>query len=234
MDCGNSHDRRLEVAVRNPIRGERDAFALAFGAAALIFAAIVAGAVLDPIVGVAVLVVGAVAAIVWEFSSSDPDRRRPLREAAVEGRRTPQPARHRVLVIANRTLQGSQLAEIMRDHDGAEFRVVAPIVVSRVHYLASDVDRELAEARERLAAALDWAREQGLEASGTVGDPFVALGAIEDELRVFAADEVVISTYAPGRSNWLETGIVARLREELEIPVTHVTVDREPAGSSTR
>lgn len=221
--------------MRNPIRGERDAFALVFGAAALIFASIVAGAVLDPVVGIAVLVAGGVAAVVWEFSSSDPDRRRPLREAAAEGRLSaPQPARHRVLVIANRTLQGSELGEIMREHRDAEFRVVAPIVVSRVHYFASDVDRELAEARERLAAALGWAREQGFDASGTVGDPFVALGAIEDELRTFAADEVVISTYAPGKSNWLETGIVARLREELEIPVTHVTVDREPVASASR
>lgn len=218
--------------MRNPIRGERDALVLAFGAAALIAVSLVAGAILDPIAGIAVLVAGAVAAVVWEFSSSDPDRRRPLRDAAAAGRRgAPQTARHRVLVIANRTLQGSELGEIMRDHRDAEFRVVAPIVVSRVHYLASDVDRELAEARERLAAALAWAAEEGLDASGTVGDPFVALGAIEDELRVFAADEVVISTYAPGRSNWLETGIVARLREELEIPVTHVTVDREPAAS---
>ncbi len=218
--------------MRNPIRGERDALVLAFGAAALIAVSLVAGAILDPIAGIAVLVAGAVAAVVWEFSSSDPDRRRPLRDAAAAGRRSaPQTARHRVLVIANRTLQGSELGEIMRDHGDAEFRVVAPIVVSRVHYLASDVDRELAEARERLAAALAWAEEQGFEASGTVGDPFVALGAIEDELRVFAADEVVISTYAPGKSNWLETGIVARLREELEIPVTHVTVDREPAAS---
>jgi hypothetical protein len=220
--------------VRNPIRGERDAFALAFGAAALIFAAIVAGAVLDPVVGIAVFVAGGVGAIFWEFSSSDPDRRRPLREAAAAGRsNAATPARHRVLVIANRTLQGSELATIMRDHGDAEFRVVAPIVVSRVHYLASDVDRELAEARERLAAALAWAEQAGLDASGTVGDPFVALGAIEDELRVFAADEVVISTYAPGKSNWLETGIVARLRDELEIPVTHVTVDREPAASAS-
>jgi hypothetical protein len=55
----------------------------------------------------------------------------------------------------------------------------------------------------------------------------VALGATEDELRVFAADEVVISTYPRGKSNWLETGVVERLREELDIPVTHVVADRD-------
>lgn len=223
--------------MRNPIRGERDAFALAFGAAALIMGSLAAGAVLNPVAGVVVLVGAGAGALVWWLARSDPDRRRPLREAAAAGRRSaPALARHRVLVIANRTLQGSELEAILRGYGaaGAELRIVAPIVVSRVHYLASDVDRELEEARERLAAALAWARKEGLEATGKVGDPFVALGAIEDELRSFAADEVVISTYPPGQSNWLETGVVARLREELEIPVTHVTVDGEPVTAAAR
>jgi GABA permease len=105
--------------------------------------------------------------------------------------------------------------------------VVAPILASRVHYIASDVDAELAEARRRLDTALDWARAEGLRATGKVGDPNAALGAIEDELRLFGADEVIISTHPPGRSNWLETGIVERLRDELDVPVTHVVVDLE-------
>jgi hypothetical protein len=64
-----------------------------------------------------------------------------------------------------------------------------------------------------------------------VGDPSTALGAIEDELRLFGADEVIISTHPPGKSNWLETGIVERLRDELDIPVTHLVVDLDRAGS---
>ncbi len=39
------------------------------------------------------------------------------------------------------------------------------------------------------------------------------------------ADEVLISTHPPKQSNWLETGIVNRLREELDIPVTHLVVE---------
>jgi hypothetical protein len=41
---------------------------------------------------------------------------------------------------------------------------------------------------------------------------------------------VIISTYAPGKSNWLETGIVERLRDELDIPVTHVVVQPDRAS----
>jgi hypothetical protein len=100
----------------------------------------------------------------------------------------------------------------------------------RTHYLASDVDKELDEARERLATALAWARAEGVTATGKVGDANAALGAIEDELRLFGADEVIISTYPPGTSNWLETGIVERLRDELDIPVTHIVVQPDRAS----
>ena len=76
-------------------------------------------------------------------------------------------------------------------------------------------------------------RPEGVTATGKVGDANAALGAIEDELRLFGVDEVIISTYPPGTSNWLETGIVQRLRDELDIPVTHVVVQPEP-GSGLR
>lgn len=216
--------------MRNPIRSETDAFHLALGGAGLTGASLALGAVLDPIAGASLFAGGLIGASVWEIVTKDPDRRRPLREAAAEGRRVAASTRRDVLVVANRTLPGEDLAKTLRRRAerGAELRVVAPILVSRVRYIASDVDQELQEAQERLAATLEWAHAAGFEASGKVGDPNVALGAIEDELRTFAADEVVISTYPPGESNWLETGIVERLREELDIPVTHLIADRDP------
>ncbi len=217
--------------MRNPIRNEADAFYLAVGGAGLTGVSLALGALVNPPAGGALFAGGLIGAFVWELSTTDPHRRRPLREAAAEGRQAARSPRDRVLVVANRTLQGEDLEAILRSRAerGAELRVVVPILVSRVRYIASDVDSELQEAGERLAAALAWARDAGFEASGKVGDPNVALGAIEDELRLFAADEVVISTLPPGESNWLETGIVKRLREELDIPVTHVIVDLDRA-----
>ena len=218
--------------MRNPIRSETDAFYLALGGAALTGASVAVGAALNPPAGVTLFVGGVVGAVLWDVASKDPAKPRPVEAAAAQGRRHPS-APGGVLVVANRTLQGGPLEEELRRRaaDGAKLRVVAPILVSRARYIASDVDSELAEARERLAALLAWARSEGIEATGKVGDPNVALGAIEDELRTFVAEEVVISTYPPGQSNWLETGVVERLREELEIPVTHVVVDpdRDPA-----
>jgi hypothetical protein len=212
--------------MRIPVRSETDALYVTCGVGALIAASVIAGAVLDPLVGVALFVGGVAGAMFWELGTEDPDRAQPLREAWSEG---PSGERRRVLVVANRTLAGEELRETLRRAaaDGAELHVVAPILPSRIHYIASDIDTELEEARERLAAALAWAREEGLQADGKVGDPFTAFGAVEDELRAFGADEVIVSTLPPGRSNWLEAGILQRLRDELEVPITHVVVDQE-------
>jgi hypothetical protein len=41
-------------------------------------------------------------------------------------------------------------------------------------------------------------------------------------LRLSGADEVIISTHPPGQSNWVETGMLERLREDLDVPLTHI------------
>ena len=213
--------------MRDPVRNEADAFHIAMGCAALVAASVAVGALIDPLVGVALLVGAVIGAVVWEVATKDPNRRRPLREAASEA-----PTRttaRRVLVVANRTLTGAELrAELhRRAASGSEFHIVAPILCSRIHYIASDVDHELEEARGRLYTALAVAQAEGLAVTGKTGDPNAAFGAIEDELRRYGADELIISTYPRGESNWLETGIVDRLRDELDIPVTHVVVKPE-------
>jgi hypothetical protein len=219
------------LVVRNPVRSETDAFNIAVGSAVVLGAAAALGALIAPLVGVALCVGAAAGALVWEIGTTDPDRRRPLREAADAGRRNASGERACVLVVANRTLPSDTLrAEIARRaRADADVHVVVPIFASRIHYIASDVDVELREARGRLDDTLAWARNEGLRLTGRVGDPSIALGAIEDELRASGADEVIISTLPPDRSNWLETGIVERLREDLDIPVTHKVVDLEAA-----
>ena len=67
-------------------------------------------------------------------------------------------------------------------------------------------------------------RAAGIEARGEIGDGD-PLQAIEDALRTFAPDELVISTHPEGRSNWLERGVVTGARDRFALPVTHVVVD---------
>lgn len=215
--------------MRNPIRSETDAFRIAVGAAVLMGASVALAVLVTAIAGAALFAVTVAGAVAWEFATEDPDHQRPLREAALAGRRlagrgTTGSDRPRILVVANRTLADEELRAETRRRvaAGSQLRIVAPILVSRARYIASDVDRELAQAHSRLEQALAWAAAEGIALTGTVGDPNAALRAIEDELRVYAADEVIICTLASGKSNWLETGIVERLRDELEIPVTHI------------
>ena len=56
---------------------------------------------------------------------------------------------------------------------------------------------------------------------------------MEDALRTFGADEIIISTHPPGRSNWLERGVVEKARERFPVPITHVVVDLEREGELT-
>jgi GABA permease len=219
--------------MRMPIKSEADAFRVAFGAAALIGLSVAAGAVIAPLVGVALLVGGILGALYLDYALEDRDRPAPLadaeraaRTARTESAGTAAAARKRILVVANQTLGGVELKEeiLRRGEPRPELRIVAPVLASRSHYLTSDIDRELGEARERLDSTLQWAHEQGFEAVGMVGadSPLIA---IEDALRRYGADELIISTHIPERSHWLESGVVERARAQLDIPVTHVVVD---------
>ena len=75
-------------------------------------------------------------------------------------------------------------------------------------------------------------RAAGIDARGEIGDGD-PLQAIEDALRTFAPDELVISTHPAGRSHWLERDVVGGARERFALPVRHVVVDLERATVPT-
>jgi len=210
--------------MRTPIRSETDAFRIAYGTALLIGVCVLLGIATKPAVGAIVFTLGALGALAWDLRAPDSERRRPLREAAESSERRSEDT-WRVLVVANETLQGEELrhAIMHRAKLKPQLIVVAPILPSRTHYVTTDIDKEMQEAQKRLDATLQWASENGFSAWGEVGN-HSPLQAIEDGLRRFGADEVIVSTHPPGKSNWLESGLVERVREELDLPVTHVVV----------
>lgn len=139
---------------------------------------------------------------------------------------------HRVLVVANETVGGRallrELQSRVQGEEQSELLVVCPpLAGSAAEHWSSDIDGYIPEARERLEASLAAMRAEGLEVSGRLGDHHDPNQAIEDALKEFPADEVVISTHPPRRSRWLESGVVAKARAELPQPVTHVVVDLE-------
>ena len=103
--------------------------------------------------------------------------------------------------------------------------VVCPALNSPLRHWASDEDDARQKAQERLDASLAAMQGAGIEASGEIGDGD-PIQAIEDALRTFRPDELIISTHPLGQSHWLERGVVEKARERFALPVTHVVVDR--------
>jgi GABA permease len=116
--------------------------------------------------------------------------------------------------------------------EGGEVLVVAPALNSRLRHLFADVDKAREAAEGRLHESLKHLDEAGIKARGAVGDtdPVRAMG---DALFEFDADEIIISTHPPGRSNWMEKGVVERAREETDVPITHVVVDLEAGAAAS-
>ena len=108
--------------------------------------------------------------------------------------------------------------------------MVPALTSSRLEHLAHDVDGAIAEAGVRLGGSLEAMHEAGLSARGEVGDHHDPNVAIEDALRTFPADEVIVSTHPPDRSKWLERGVVDRAKREIPLPVSHVVVDLAADG----
>ena len=137
--------------------------------------------------------------------------------------------RHRLLVVANETVGGAALLEeIGRRCQGrdCEILVITPaLAASRADHWASDIDEAIVLARQRMElSVIEIEQRLGRSARGEIGDsdPNLAIG---DALRVFAADEIVISTHPPQSSRWLERGVVDRARDEIDLPISHVVVD---------
>ena len=136
---------------------------------------------------------------------------------------------HKVLVIANETVGGDELLALLgtRSIDVDEqVLLVCPALNSRVRTWTSDEDPARAGAQERLDASLTRLADAGVSARGEIGDGD-PLQALEDALREFPADEIVVSTHPPGRSHWLEQGVVEQARQRYDVPITHVVVDLE-------
>lgn len=212
--------------MRVPLRSEPEAYTAVWIAVAVIVVAVLLGWLITPLVGVAVIVVALIVGVVAYLRAEDPDRVPRLRTAAAEAHpHAPPPGSRRVLVIANEALSGGGLREriLAGGEPTVEVDILAPVLSSPVHLNMSDIDDERERARARLQRSLAWAREQGLSARGEVGDPSAA-SAIEDQLRDFGADEVIVVTHPREQETWQERDELTRLRSELDVPITHVVV----------
>jgi hypothetical protein len=179
---------------------------------AVICASIVASMALAGLVGAGLgMAVGAVAAtaLVVFASRARPDRRIEVAEHTDEG--------HRVLVVAT-TEATEESAQRIAQLAGSpqDVRVVVPVPSHRLDRWMSAEDDARREAEARLARSAGVLVAAGLPVSGSVGDHDPAQ-ALEDELRNFAADEVLLLN-ANGKDP------LAKIETRLALPLRRVSV----------
>jgi GABA permease len=206
--------------MRNPFRSEAEAFSFVLVCVALFAAVAVAGILAGGWVALAVFVVLAIGVGLYVKAEPKPPAEPVLSRVGGD--------RRRILVVANETVAGRALrGEVVRRAGrGADVLVVCPALNSPLRHWASDEDGARAKAERRLGESLAALASAGVEARGEVGDAD-PVQAMDDALRTFGADEIVISTHPPGRSNWLEKEVIERARGHYPVPITHVVVDLE-------
>jgi hypothetical protein len=214
----------------NPLRSEAEAFRFLIASIGYFGAIVIAAVAGGKWAGLSVFIVLSVAVAGWWLRARREERPRqtaPRPHAAGE---------RRILVIANETVAGHTLRSMILERSldvREEVLVVTPALNSPLKHWVSDEDGARAAAQERLDASLAKLAEAGVQARGEVGDGD-PLQAMEDALRTFGADEIIISTHPEGRSNWLERGVVEKARERFAVPITHVVVDLQRESEEVR
>ena len=181
--------------MRNPLRSEAEAYRF-LGVVIVGAAVIIAASFINTWLGVAVAVL-VFAGLVWWL------RQEPVPGAAdappVVTSHSP-PGTHRVLVVAP---PGTESVTVP---DGAELLIVVPALASTAEALTGAVDDRRHDA-EATAAALE-ALLPGARVEVGADDPALA---VEDALRVFGADEVLVAG---------DDGMLEAIRERVAIPVS--------------
>jgi hypothetical protein len=217
--------------VINPFRSEAEAYRFLLLSVGYFAAIAIAALAIGKWAGIAVFLGLTIAGLVYvvRAHSGEP------RQQHVPQRRGGENER-RILVIANETVGGERLREEIRSRSEGfdeQVFVVCPALNSPLRHWASDEDAARIQAQERLNTSLSRLRQAGVDAKGEIGDA-EPLQAMEDALRLFGADEIIISTHPEGRSHWLEKGIVDAARERFAVPITHVVVDLEAEQDEVR
>ena len=112
----------------------------------------------------------------------------------------------RLLVVATASVPAAPLRAAVRAHAGedAELLVVAPASdISRLDWLTNAEDDARTDAAERADEVAEAAPTDDVESRVGDSDP---VKAIEDALRTFPADELIVVTLPEEDAAWLEKG----------------------------
>jgi hypothetical protein len=136
-----------------------------------------------------------------------------------------------ILVVANETLGGRSLIEIVRTRVAeGDCRLVLCVPQNRPRAGLVIYDDAVFDAAQiRVDLALEFVHHEGIEALGEVGDPD-PYTATMDAVREYNPDEIIISTYPETRSGWLRRDLIERVVHASGLPVQHVVTDPDTEG----
>jgi hypothetical protein len=138
----------------------------------------------------------------------------------------------RLLVVITTEVAEGVLRDAVRNHagDDAEMLVVAPASeISRLDWLTNAEDDARIKAASLAAKTADATPTEDVEARVGDSDP---MQAIDDALRTFAADEILLVTHPDDQASWLEEGTGATAQARFSLPITRLTIADD--GSLTR
>ena len=144
----------------------------------------------------------------------------------------------RYMIVANQTLGGDDLLQVVRDRQNAEpseFWVVVPAtpvqdlapnivpmpVMGGVPLLPGTPEQGRRVAQTKLQAELKRLRGIGATVDGEVGDPD-PLEAVAATLKSRQFDEIIVLTLPTHVSRWLHQDLPRRMQHRFHVPVTHV------------
>ena len=144
-----------------------------------------------------------------------------------------------ILVVANQTLGGERLKEVVRERIGqgpCTFTLVVPVVPDAADVIgnfgAAEVPHNWGpsttyesariQAVHRLSAGIQTLSELGASVEGDIGeqDPVKAVGHC---LAAGTYEEIIVSTLPKTVSRWLLQDVPHRIQRKFKIPVTTVT-----------
>jgi Universal stress protein family len=136
----------------------------------------------------------------------------------------------RILVVTTAPVDGESLRDRVLEHAGngqAELKVVATASdLSPLDWLANAEDDARSEAEARAEEVGRAVAPDADRTEAEVGDTD-PVQAIEDALRTFPADELVLVTRRDDDAGWLEEGAADEALARFNLPVTHLVVDED-------
>lgn len=130
----------------------------------------------------------------------------------------------KVLVITSETISAQQLRGALGaddDPSALEVMVVAPALADNaLQFWMSDADEAIARAEEVRVASVERLGQEGVPATGDTGeaDPYMA---IEDALKTFDADRIVLFTHGGEAQRYREDLDEGEIAERFGRPVDH-------------